>query len=168
MTQSCISAGKKRGGRGMKDKQKKRGGGSNIEKPPENDIYIHPKHAQEIVKYLSPHFPIRLHYNVLDACCGHGVLGDAIKDYYSRKINSDVSITYQDIKINGKSILDEKYDKLFDIIICNPPWVPVDLPEAIYHYLIGLLNTGGVLIFIINNTFVYQGIDRAILLDYQK
>ena len=55
----------------------------------------------------------------------------------------------------------------FDVIICNPPWkLNVALP--IYKHLEKLLAPNGVLIFIINNVFCYQGSDRAEELDYQK
>lgn len=141
-----------------------RTGGSQKISKKENDIFTHEIIANEIFNYLFIHFKFIKLPKILDACCNDGVLGKAI----AKQFNNNCLVEFQDIKQNNKSILDSKFNIKFDIIVCNPPWIPVGLPYEIYKYLKNLLNKDGVLFFIINNTFVYQGRDRAIDLDYQK
>lgn len=114
-------------------------------------------------------------YSILDACCGDGVLGKSFK----HKI-ANTEIDYVDIDKNNcfyttftddfyiLDILKVKTNWRYDIIICNPPWIPVELPEQIFHHLRTLLAPNGVLFFVINNTFVYQGWKRAITLPIDK
>lgn len=128
----------------------------------DNDVYFNDTNAFEMLDYLYPHYSKYKYPAVLDACCGKGALGNALM-----KIKP-CHVTSQDIKQSGESILDYKALYNFDIILCNPPWHPVELPEAIYYKLISMLNPDGVLIFIIDNVFCYQGIDRAKKLNFQK
>lgn len=135
----------------------------------DNNVYFHRLNAEELITYLKKHFVSLLQlspYNppcrVLDACAGREALGRVFKEKYG------CEVTFQDIKQKGESILDYKPGHPFDIIVCNPPWIPVELPEAIYKKLVTLLAPGGVLFFIVNNTFCYQGPDRATALFFNK
>lgn len=134
---------------------------------PKSDIYTHPLIAQRIANYLFPHYADlrgRRDLRVLDACANDGVLGNAIMD------NCGVGeLVLQDKKDSGKSILDYDFHaNWFDLIVCNPPWHPVKLAEAIYHKLITGLVPDGILIFLIDITFCYQGVIRANSLTFQK
>jgi hypothetical protein len=148
----------------------KRTGGIRSERESTNNVYFHKQNAEELVKYLEPHFSTLVSLQkmrglktlVLDACCGKKVLGKV----FQKKYGCDV--IFQDKEEGGQSILEFVPEKLFHIIICNPPWVPVELAEAIYHKLITFLSPGGILFFVINNTFCYQGSDRAKALPFNK
>lgn len=149
----------------------------------ENDVFFDPITAKIISYNLSAHFieisTEKNNLKILDACANNGVLGDSVY-YYAKIGNPDQpDIYYQDIKYDieqtmtcenmiGGNILDYKPDIKFDIIICNPPWVPVELPEAIFHHLLTLLTDDGILFFVVNLPFFYQGKDRAKKLKFQK
>lgn len=146
-----------------------RNGGSQHEPGGDNNVYFHPRNAEEVVTYLYPHFLPRLQFtpmesicSVLDACAGDGALGKVFETHYNCLVD------YQDIKDSGKSILEYAPEGEFNIIVCNPPWIPVKLAEAIYRHLLTLLAPGGVLLFVINNTFAYQGSERALALPFEK
>jgi len=150
-------------------------GGTRKNKVNDQNIKFIPEVAEIIFNYLKPHYTIPTPngtIQILDACCGDGVLGKSIKkiienhEYTYQDIK--IKLELQDIKINKKSILKEKYKTKFDIIVSNPPWHPVTLSENIYWKLISLLSDNGVLFYIIDNTFCYQGWDRAKELLYQK
>lgn len=143
---------------------KRTGGRQKISKK-ENDIYLNSINALEIFEYLKPHIIQFDNYpDILDACCNDGVLGRAV----SKVLNNKCCVEFQDIKFKGESILDYEPYKKFDIIVCNPAWIPVTLPFLIYEKLLKLLKDNGVLFFLINNTFVYQGRDRAVNLRFHK
>jgi hypothetical protein len=139
------------------------GGITNNDRDHEQNIFIHPENAKEIVEYLSPHYKY-ISGEILDACAGYGTLGQAFLNSVcssSRSWNLDLIE-----KANGQDILEHK-GKKYDIIICNPPWkLKIALP--IYNHLLTLLSDNGVLFLLINNVFVYQGADRAKELLYQK
>lgn len=123
-------------------------------------VYFIPEVASRMFSSLSTHllkFSVMSNFqNVLDACCGDKVLGRAIEERLGF-----AKVTYQDISISGKSIVDEiKKPEFFDIIVCNPPWKE-SIATEIYFHLLKLLKPGGVLFFIINNVWMYQGPDRA-------
>lgn len=160
--------GNKRGGGGATSQKGKR----NVVQ--ENDVYFNKPVSDFMIEYLNPHFSEKISngndLKILDACANDGVLGLSLSDYYGKQ-GICPSITLQDIKKTGQSIT--KYypngGHRFDVIVCNPPWVPSSLAEEIYHHLYkNLLKDDGVLIFIINSTFCYQGIDRAKELTFQK
>lgn len=139
-----------------------RTGGIKTEREVDENVYFHPRNAWEMFNYLSPHFAIPHDEapQILDACAGSGILGKAVKEYY------DISKTdFVDIK-HGADVLN--INKKYDIIVCNPPWsLKISLP--IYWRLVEhCLAPYGVLFFIINNVFCYQGSDRAEGLKYQK
>ncbi len=133
----------------------------------ENDIFFNKPVSEFMVNYLKPHLPNNLKKTkILDACANDGVLG-----YTLMESIGDSRLTMQDIKKSGQSITSyypESGNK-YDVIVCNPPWVPVTLTEEIYHHLYNnLLDDHGVMFFIINNTFVYQSIGRGSELTFQK
>jgi len=143
---------------------KRQAGGSVRKSKYENDIYFNYINAFEMFSYLYPHFSNISHPFILDACAGDGVLSNAIRDV-SKKV---CSIICQDIKEYGESILYYDAPTDFNIIVCNPPWIPVEEAEKIYHHLLSLLTDDGILFFIINNVFCYQGWKRAKELKFQK
>jgi hypothetical protein len=139
----------------------------------DNNIYFDPKVAQCIIDQLTPEFP-KNPMRVLDACAGRGALGEAVYNYYRGKGEPKI-IHYQDIqypessdKKIGGSILDYKPLFKYDIIITNPPFTPVTFALAVYKHLMSLLTERGVLIFFINNVFMYQGWERGRELKYSK
>lgn len=153
------------------------GGRMNSERDHEQNIGFHPQNAKELAEYLLPHYAGKDKAKILDACSGSvGVLGNAIKEsliHISKKakyklFNKKQKAILLDCidKEEGRDIL-EHSQKKYDLIICNPPWkLTESLP--IYNHLLDLLEPDGVLIFVINNVFVYQGSDRAEILQYQK
>lgn len=96
----------------------------------------------------------------LDACCGNGVLGDSFCKAKDKMFKYPYDIDYVDnnvkesLKFKNRDILYWKPEYKYNIIICNPPWTPVELAEEIYHHLLTLLEPGGILLFIINYSFV--------------
>jgi hypothetical protein len=140
-----------------------RPGGKTTKREVSENVEFYPDNAFELMHYLRPHFtmlfmsrPYRL--KVLDACSGSGNLGNKFEEIFSSKVD------YAEIQ-NGVNVhdIEEKYD----VIICNPPWsLKISLP--IYWKLVDLLRPDGILIFIINNVFCYQGSERASELKYQK
>lgn len=144
------------------------GGGKTTKREVSEDVEFLYANAEELFTYLQPHTqylssintddnPIR----VLDACCGEEKnLGRAIAS-----VNGFTDVTYIDIK-NGHNIFDVN-DK-FDVIVCNPPWnLKTSLP--VYKHLINnCMADDGILFFVINIVFCYQGSDRAEELKYQK
>lgn len=148
---------------------KRRQGGQVLDKNcqlDKNDVYFTWQVTDKIFEYLAPHFEkIDKSPLILDACCGSGVLGNSL----NKILDCQASLYLEDIKKSEFSILDFNPGFAFDIIVCNPPWHPVKECEKIYHHLIdNLLYKSGILIFIIDNTFCYQGQERARSLKYQK
>jgi hypothetical protein len=150
----------KRGGGGVSSKGKRN-------KIQENDVFFNKPVAEFMLNYLKPHLPKRDNLKILDECANDGVLGYTLEKICSEK-NTISTLDIRDIKINGESALDHKPDYKYDLIIVNPPFVPVTLPESIYHHLYNLLSDDGVMLYIINSTFTYQGFDRAKELKFQK
>jgi len=150
--------GQRNGGRAIAGKR------NNIQ---ENDIYFTPVVARQMLDYLSPHFSDMDIPDIYDECANDGVLGYALCDWFKENKNQNVPVTYHDIKDDGKSAETYSPGKHYSVIIANPPFVPVTLPEAIYHNLCKHLKPNGVLIFIINNVFVYRW-KRAEKLNFQK
>lgn len=139
----------------------------------DNEIYFVPEVAKIMIDKIAHHFP-KYPDRILDACAGKGVLGEAIYNWY-RKRGELIGINYQDIaykeecdKKIGGSILDYHPGFKYNIIICNPPFHPVDIAFNIWKHLMSLLYPGGLLIFIIDSTYIYQGWQRAIELKYEK
>lgn len=129
----------------------------------DNDVYFVKEEADIIFNYLLPHYENINNPVVLDACCNDGVLGKSFE-----KIIDCKKVEYQDIKKDNKSILNFFPNYKYDIILCNPPWTPVKVPLEIYNHLELLLSDIGILVFVINNVFCYQGWERASKLKYQK
>lgn len=124
------------------------------------DIFFHPKNAEEIVEFF---YPILKNYNnctMLDACCGMKTLGNAVEDIINVKKSYYVDIESRTDGIIEKDI--REFNQKADIIFCNPPFHPVTKVVEIYHHLISILNPEGSLFFVIDNSFLYQGRDRAI------
>lgn len=118
-------------------------------------------YALQTFKYLKPHFPQKNDIRILDACSGSGNLGFSVCANCDSK-----SIGHYDCEIKeGKDIFSQ--EGKFDIIVCNPPW-KLNLALPIYEKLLTLLSDEGVLFFVINNVFLYQGSDRAEKLKFQK
>ena len=142
------------------------GGIKNIREVNET-VYFHPENAKEMFNYLSPHLSgfcdckdCSTHINILDACSGTGILGKALGSLFN-----GASINFVDINQN-KNIFDVK--EKYDFIVCNPPWsLKISLP-IYWHLINNCLKKHGILFFIINNVFCYQGSDRAETLKYQK
>jgi len=130
----------------------------------DNDVSFTLPVAQVVVDYLQPHYKKIYSPTILDACANDGVLG------YSIYNNCEYSqLELQDIKVTGQKVQDTDFGgRVWDIIICNPPWTPVEEPLEIYNKLVSLLEKGGVLFFVINNVFCYQGWKRAVELKFQK
>lgn len=129
-------------------------------------VNTHPKVADYIFEFLEKQGWLEndnLHHGVeiLDACCGDGVLGRSLRGFLIRDSLFRGSTTYQDISISGKSVTDEiKPPREFDFIVCNPPWKE-SVATEIYFHLLTLLKEGGTLFFLINNVWMYQGPERA-------
>lgn len=135
----------------------------------ETDVYFVPEVAELIIKKLLCHLPPRRsRLRIMDACAGNGVLGVAMRKVILEKTEHGITGMAFVEKKHGVDILTYKDRGGFDVIICNPPWVPVELAEKIYYKCLSLLNDGGVMFYIINNTYVYQGWQRAIKLTFQK
>lgn len=142
----------------------------------DGDVYFQPEVASQMFDILLqrhglPHPPfeesngVRTYpeIRVLDACANDGVLGRAL----AGKIPGAV-LTLQDIKTAGISFLDESFGiRKFDYIVCNPPWKE-QIAKPIYHRCLELLSPSGVLFFVINNVFMYQGRDRAVAIRCHK
>jgi hypothetical protein len=153
----------------------KRQGGSSRSKDfdsADNNVYFHPKVAESIYNALKVFIPSFCSKG-LDACCGHGALGLAFQNGI-RKENRNVKFDFVDnrpFNLPNFTIIDilrfEPAQK-YDVIVCNPPWVPVTLAERIYFKLKNMLNDKGVLFFIVTNTFCYQGVERCRNLKFQK
>lgn len=135
------------------------------------DVFFVPEVADEAINHLSVHLPLykypNVNLSVLDACANDGVLGKAIKKWYLKSGMGNAKVIFQDIKQKGISILDYVPKKKFDVIICNPPWKE-KLARDIYFWLMRHLDETGVLLFVINNSFLYQGWERARSLGCQK
>jgi len=160
------------------------GGKTGCGKPSDTNVYTDPRVADFIFAYLKPHFDdlifhtqgiktLDRYIRIFDACSGKDhVLGNSIKNVISQNIyipNSNLLLTYQDICMAGKSILNSSHGLgNYDIIVCNPPWHPTKQAEEIYWFLVNLLKPDGVLFFLINNVFCYQGRERAEKLLFQK
>jgi hypothetical protein len=129
----------------------------------DGEVYFFPEVADQIFDYLAPHYWHFLNPVVLDECSNDGVLGKAIKNHSS----DSAKIKFHDIKKDGKCATTKKWKTKFDIIVCNPPWKE-GLAKSIYFHLINQLSDNGVLLFIINNVFMYQGWKRARELKCQK
>jgi hypothetical protein len=140
-------------------KKKRTGGKATKERDHEQNIFFHEQNANEIAEYLYPHYKSFKKCVILDACSGLGVLGNA----FSKRTGKTMVFFYD--KKDGADIL--KAAGEYDLIVCNPPW---RLSEAlpIYEHLLNLLSPNGILFFIINNVFCYQGSDRAEKLCFQK
>lgn len=143
------------------------GGKTNSGRDGAQDVCFHPDNARELARYLLPHYnrqkddyPV-----VLDACSGNGVLGRAFSDELERLGCKPTVIEAE--KKAGVDVLNIPVSKKFDVIVCNPPW-SLDQALPIFQHLETLLAADGVLFFVINNVFCYQGSDRAETLDYQK
>ena len=155
-------------------KQRTGGSSGSVIESMDNNIYFVPETAKIIIEKIGHNFPEKTNL-ILDACANDGVLGEAVYNWY-RERGELIQVIYQDIKYKGYAdkqiggdILEYKPEKKFDIIICNPPWKPVTTPENIYHYLFNnILSENGILIYIIDLTFLYQGWERAIRLKYEK
>lgn len=143
------------------------GGKTSEDRDGAQDVFFHEQNAMEMAQYLWPHCwqPDNNFPYLLDACSGSGALGKAFKGVMETRGSKPVLYSAE-IK-NGWDVMKTNEREKFDVIICNPPWkLNVALP--IYKHLEKLLAPNGVLIFIINNVFCYQGSDRAEELDYQK
>lgn len=142
----------------------------------DGDVYFQPDIADEMFDLLlarhrlaHPIFEevnghrIYADVSILDVCANTGVLGKSLLS----KIPGG-KLTLQDIKISGKSFLDENYKgRKFDYIVANPPWKEA-IAKPIYQKCLELLSHEGVLFFVINNVFQYQGRDRAVQLKCHK
>ena len=143
------------------------GGKTNSERDGSQDVAFHPDNARELAQYLLPHYDRQKDAwpAVLDACSGDGVLGAA----FSRELKAlgYKPVLFEAEKKNGFDVMDLPAGEKFDVIVCNPPWA-LEQALPIYHHLENLLTKDGVMFFIINNVFCYQGSDRAECLSYQK
>lgn len=147
-----------------------RGGGVKTERKVTGNIFFDEKAAEILCKFLIDKIiPYDLcepytacDRRVLDACCGDGALGNHLwdcgnVDYVDINPMSKVS----DYKLNLIDILEWKPKYKYDLIICNPPWSPVEKAEAIYHHLLTILKSWGYLIFIINYAFINTNWQRG-------
>jgi len=149
----------------------------------DNNYYFEDYQADFIFQYLKPHIDFINKPDILDVCSAGGVLGKAILNLF------DVAgCNFIDIKKSFWMVKDgDNYDsqdnfkgqdflkpipkdphQKFAIIVINPPWVPLITAWEIYKKALTLLALDGVLFFIINNTFVYQGRNRLPHLKFQK
>lgn len=153
----------------------KRLGGKPSDRNISNDIFFDYEPARFMINFIFNRLDVDLTFNnwtfisnkyeykILDACCGNGVLGNCIIDLLKLKSKN---IDFVDIKIQESlttklfsnfyiaDILEWKPSFKYNIIICNPPWSPVDRAEEIYHHLLSLLDEKGILVFIINYAFI--------------
>jgi len=145
----------------------------------ENDIFFHPFVSNALIKALSVHinnkklvnaFLYDNKFRVLDACCGAGALGTSFKKHFKNSTVDFVDIMNQTglKRFKKLNIAYWKPSYQYDVILCNPPWIPVEIPMEIYYKTIDLLKPTGTLFYIINNTFCYQGPKRGKRLKFQK
>lgn len=147
------------------------GGKTNMDRDHEQNIGFHPQNASELAEYLLPHYERIARdagdFNILDACSGAGALGSAFSEAAGRCDPEGITkVCLESVdEIHGQDIFEERGE--YDLICCNPPWA---LKKAlpIYNHLLSLLSPSGVLMFIVNCVFAYQGSDRAEQLKYQK
>lgn len=141
------------------------GGKTNPERDHEQNVSFHPQNAAELADYLLPHYS-RIKQDspkILDACSGEGFLGRALLEQVEKFSNEPILNSID--SLYGQDIMQET--EQYDLIICNPPWsLKKSLP--IFNHLYSLLAPGGVMLFVINLVFCYQGSDRAEVLNYQK
>jgi hypothetical protein len=158
----------------------KRQGGIPTERKPSSTVHF----DQEIARYLMLDLLSRYGLwvsdstNGLDACCGKGVLGLAYQWAAQVKGLPSVPMTFLDTKrltslpfqvsacFVETDVLTWRSKRLFDVIVCNPPWMPVGIAEEIYHTLYNRLTLQGVLFFVINTTFLYSSVERASRISY--
>jgi len=138
----------------------------------DGDVFTPPEIAEAIAQHLKPHIPTDHTIEMLDACANDGVLGRAfmrqVPSYYQPDRHPGSSLEFQDIKISGKPLLDDKLGRdEYDIILCNPP-LKTAVAEPIFHFLKGKLRPRGVMFFMINLPFFYQGVERCRNLGIQK
>lgn len=147
---------------------------------PNDTVYFPAGYARQMVNYLEPHlYNIPLDGKILDACSGSGVLGKAFFDLltkWDQEYNEEfgyestpptLTLAEKSYGLDVFHLSPEIEDHKFDLIVSNPPRsLSVALP--IYWHLVSLLADDGVLFFIINNVFCYQGSKRAETLKYQK
>ena len=150
----------------------RRGGGiAQTGREGRQDIQTHPVVAKAIMEYLRPHFIHLDGFNplILDACAGDGVLGVALQGaLYWNSILYSVDVVSKHSRVDERDTLSVvRPGAGFNIIVCNPPWKEKDA-LAIWNHLYSLLAPDGILVFLINNVFCYQGVDRASVLNYQK
>lgn len=156
---------------------------TNDEPGVDNNYYFEDYQADFIFQYLKPHLENIHEPQILDVCAADGVLGRSILNLFDNS-----TAFYLDIKKCGWSIKGGEgclntndlpghnfligqpieRSETYDIIVINPPWVPLLTAWQIYKKALTLLSPGGVLFFCINNTFVYQGRDRLPHLKFQK
>lgn len=143
----------------------KRNGGSNTERKTTNDVYFSQDSADWLIDWLIDNHLISikscLHANVLDACCGKGALGLALKTYIPNIDFLDHKFTMNHIDIILRDILSWSPLYKYDIILCNPPWSPVSRALDIYMHLLSLLKPNGTLYFIINYAFINTNWQRG-------
>lgn len=142
------------------------GGITNNNRDHEQNVGFHPQNAKELAEYLLPHYEhIQSPVEILDACSGRdGVLGKAFNDALIG--HGERRLRLLDSEFTGEDVLGHA-ERKYDIILCNPPWaLKKSLP--IYNHLLTLLSSRGVLIFVVNLVYCYQGSDRAEVLQYQK
>jgi len=135
----------------------------------DNNVYFTQDKSDKIIKYILPHFQRSNRVlNCLDACCGLGVLGKSLE---KNKLCRVTYIDNRDMPIDNFIRADLSTKKLkcqYDIITCNPPWIPTQYTYQIYNNLCKSLKYNGVLVFICNNTFFYQSSKRAVNLKFNK
>lgn len=140
---------------------KRAGGSRNRDHVIDENIEFPLDYADQMAKYLLPHYSnLLVTMKVLDACSGSGNLGSSFLKYSAGHV-----CFYVD-EFNGQDILQLDNEK-FDLIICNPPW-SLKIALKIYNKLLTLLSDDGILFFVINNVFCYQGSSRAEILKFQK
>ncbi len=165
----------------MKDtKSQRRTGGSHNEKGRDQDIFFTTAVAGHLITILLERENLREpgEYNVLDACCGRGVLGMEYRqakhhaatcsiDYVDTNNQVIPSKIDQNDTVYQENILDwNPWQRKYDIIFCNPPWAPYTTALDIFGHLRCLLSDKGTLFFVINNTFLYQNAGNAKNLAY--
>jgi len=158
---------------------KKRQCGSNKNEKHDQDIFLNWQEAEIICKDMlhgrletDPCNQVQI--SVLDACCGNGAFSKGFIKFFNN--DDDILLSLADIKkydmLNITVLHNYIYGNVleinqqYDIILCNPPWAPVDNALEIYLHMQSLLSPSGIMLFIINSTFLYQGQERANLLKY--